>query len=73
MNWKNIGTRYVKIGIPLFMLGVIIMAIGFIIDYLIIAVYGTSYFVIRLISIVGIIMMCIGVMAFPLMFKSVKK
>jgi len=70
MNWKNIRTKYVKIGIPLFMLGVIIMAVGFIIDYLIIVIYEVSYPIIRHVACIGIIMMCIGVMAFPLMFKS---
>ena len=72
MNWKNIRIRYVKIGIPLFMLGVIIMAIGFIINHLITAIYDTSYFVVRLIVVAGVMMMCVGVMAFPLMFKSEK-
>lgn len=73
MNWENIRIRYIEIGIPLFMFGTLIMAVGFIIDYLTVVIYDTSHITVRLIVVAGIMMMCVSVMAFPLLFKSEKE
>lgn len=71
MNLENIRIRYVAIGIPLFMFGIIIMAIGIILNYLTVAIYGISFPIIRYGVVVGVLLMCVCVMAFPLFFKQV--
>lgn len=66
MNYENIRRRYIEIGLPLMLTGIIIMAIGYIVDYLTCTLWDVSYIQIRFLVLLGMLFVVIG--AFSIVF-----
>jgi len=71
MNWENIRKKWIEIGMPIMLAGLVIYAIGWIIVYIVQAVLNTSYPVIRFIPLLGYLFIVIGAFSFVLVVKRV--
>ena len=60
MNLENVKLRYVEVGLPLMLTGVILFAIGYILDYITMSIYDISYIQIRFLVLLGMLFIVIG-------------
>lgn len=71
MNWENIKIRYAKVGLPILLFGIILYAIGQIIDYIIQTIYGISHPVIVGIIFLGMILIVIGAFSVVILVRHI--
>lgn len=71
MNWENIRRRYIEIGMPIMLTGIIIMAIGYILDYVTRTIYDVSYIQIHFLVLLGMLFIVIGAFSMVILVRHV--